>query len=555
MPVEKKPKLYSVLVKWFVLTGLIAALLSVGINTVQTYRSLRDFACLKLTTSRNQQALFLENWFTQRKQDIQQLSSNGVLKEKEASRIREVFEGYLENSCFDTYFFADLKGNVLVSTSQGEENLYVRDRKYFLEAVQGKKGVSEVVESRKNGFPTVIFASPVYAEDEVPCGVVFGEVRLTWLNDLIASFNFGQTGETYLVDKRGVMLTESRFTPLLVGKGLIKDTTVYSLNASSPGVIRAVNGETGFMEYKNYRGSNVLGSYCLLPGPGWGLVVEMEKNEILRSLFGQVSGSLMLILLVMVIVVVPLSWHLAQKTVIPLTRLTERINAFTENYKSDVLSWAALDIPVYKEIAKLSQSFYTMGEKIGQLMENMEIQSEHDALTGLANRHSFAKRGGQLIELMQRTGRVCSLIFLDIDRFKSINDTYGHTAGDSVLIKLGEILEKNVRISDVAGRFGGEEFTILLPDTSQEGARMLAERLRKRIEQTTILTAGGEVFITVSMGIAVYQGGKGRINTQEVLERLIYKADKAMYKAKENGRNRIEIYEDEEIAKQLKIFI
>lgn len=84
---------------------------------------------------------------------------------------------------------------------------------------------------------------------------------------------------------------------------------------------------------------------------------------------------------------------------------------------------------------------------------------------------------------------------------------------------------------------------------------MLAERLRKRIEQTTILTAGGEVFITVSMGIAVYQGGKGRINTQEVLERLIYKADKAMYKAKENGRNRIEIYEDEEIAKQLKIFI
>ena len=130
----------------------------------------------------------------------------------------------------------------------------------------------------------------------------------------------------------------------------------------------------------------------------------------------------------------------------------------------------------------------------------------------------------------------------DIDFFKSVNDTYGHAAGDLVLKTVSRIIKLQLRDYDIAGRYGGEEFAILLPFTKLEEAKMVAERLRKAVENkkidiSKINTESSEknISVTISLGVAEYS----KENSEET---LLQNADKALYKAKENGRNRVEIY-------------
>ena len=130
----------------------------------------------------------------------------------------------------------------------------------------------------------------------------------------------------------------------------------------------------------------------------------------------------------------------------------------------------------------------------------------------------------------------------DIDFFKSVNDTYGHAAGDLVLKTVSRIIKLQLRDYDIAGRYGGEEFAILLPFTKLEEAKMVAERLRKAVENkkidiSKINTESSEknISVTISLGVAEY-------SKEDSEETLLQNADKALYKAKENGRNRVEIY-------------
>lgn len=173
-------------------------------------------------------------------------------------------------------------------------------------------------------------------------------------------------------------------------------------------------------------------------------------------------------------------------------------------------------------------------EELKIAMERAEVLARRDELTGLNNRRAFYQDGEKLINQVKRYTRPLSLIMLDIDHFKETNDNYGHSAGDSVLEVVAAILMKHVREVDVHGRLGGEEFAVMLPETSLNNAAKLAERLRVEIEKTTIGTQKGEVKTTASFGIASV--GEDHVS----LEELINKADDALYQAKWKGRNRIE---------------
>ncbi|WP_027721308.1 sensor domain-containing diguanylate cyclase [Maridesulfovibrio zosterae] len=158
-----------------------------------------------------------------------------------------------------------------------------------------------------------------------------------------------------------------------------------------------------------------------------------------------------------------------------------------------------------------------------------------DPLTGLSNRRYFMESAEDALQRSLRYNRSLSLLMLDIDLFKNVNDMYGHDAGDDVLKALAVIGIKVLRNIDVFGRIGGEEFSILLPDTDVEGAELVAERLRKAIEQSKMYTRSGELVITVSIGVAT-------LNDQtKTLEHLLKAADIGLYAAKNAGRNRVEI--------------
>ncbi len=155
-----------------------------------------------------------------------------------------------------------------------------------------------------------------------------------------------------------------------------------------------------------------------------------------------------------------------------------------------------------------------------------------DALTGAMNRRSFVKATGAALQMGRRNGRPLALVMLDADHFKKVNDTYGHAVGDQVLIKLSAIARDSLRVTDGFGRFGGEEFVILLPETDLAEAILVIERLLGRIRACEVTSESGDnVKFTVSAGIAIS-------NTDDDTDALIRRADHALYEAKRSGRNR-----------------
>ena len=171
-------------------------------------------------------------------------------------------------------------------------------------------------------------------------------------------------------------------------------------------------------------------------------------------------------------------------------------------------------------------------EYIRTLSHNLYLKATEDDLTGVANRRHFYDQGEHAVAIAHRYRRPISLVMLDADHFKRINDTYGHKAGDDVLINIARLCRESVRSADQIGRFGGEEFLILMPEMDRDGAVQLAQRLRTLIEDSAVYTDEGErVSVTVSIGVAQLDRDTKNFDT------LVARADQAMYKAKIHGRN------------------
>ena len=167
-----------------------------------------------------------------------------------------------------------------------------------------------------------------------------------------------------------------------------------------------------------------------------------------------------------------------------------------------------------------------------------------DGLTRLTNRRYFIERGESEFNRTQRTPTAqLSCIMLDIDHFKLINDTHGHDAGDAVLVKISEIMMDNARQYDEVGRYGGEEFAILLPATPLENAYKVAERLRTRIAAAEIQCNGQTLNVTASFGVACYP-----YNDIQDMNGLLKAADTALYAAKHGGRNQVVTAREQQLA-------
>ena len=185
------------------------------------------------------------------------------------------------------------------------------------------------------------------------------------------------------------------------------------------------------------------------------------------------------------------------------------------------------------ELDQLVDTFNVMTRKLQAHDAMLQELASHDPLTCLENRRVFDLRLAEELQRAARYHHPLSLLMLDIDHFKVINDSYGHLAGDAVLRKLATIITHIVRPVDHVFRYGGEEFTVLAPETDAEGALSLAERIRETVAATAFpVSASTEINLTVSIGVTTGFGETA------VMEELLAQADKAMYRAKATGRNR-----------------
>lgn len=184
------------------------------------------------------------------------------------------------------------------------------------------------------------------------------------------------------------------------------------------------------------------------------------------------------------------------------------------------------------ELGELAASFNMASATLQQLYAELEKRSTHDGLTGILNRAAFDERLAQEIKSADRHARSLSLLMVDIDFFKKINDTYGHPAGDQVLRDIVSKLSATMRTGDIIARYGGEEFAIILRDMNEIGAAQMAERLREAVEHTSIThTNGKDIRVTVSMGCT-----SRRPNSLSPID-LVKITDEALYRAKATGRN------------------
>jgi diguanylate cyclase (GGDEF)-like protein len=187
-------------------------------------------------------------------------------------------------------------------------------------------------------------------------------------------------------------------------------------------------------------------------------------------------------------------------------------------------------------LAQLSQNLSLAGLVIARLIAQIRRLSVSDALTGAANRRRLEEVLAAEMARRRRTGRPLSLLVLDIDHFKQINDAYGHAAGDQALAATAALMRRASRGGDLVARLGGEEFCVVLPETDLAGAATAAERLRSALEQEHVLFEGHRLHLRASFGVAACCG-----DAPESGSDLLRRADAALYRAKAAGRNRVEV--------------
>lgn len=280
-------------------------------------------------------------------------------------------------------------------------------------------------------------------------------------------------------------------------------------------------------EYVNRRQIAVLGmgfSFTELP---WYLLIERNKSDVYAMLV-EARNRILLITILLTVAIGGTAVIIARSIIYPLQELIKGVQQVAGGDLQ-------VTVPVRKkdELGMVAGMFNEMVERLQKDQLRLEELATTDPLTGLANRKQIMTSLLLQMEGFSRHGTRFSLLMLDIDFFKRVNDTYGHQAGDSVLIEIASILSTTLRTLDTAGRYGGEEFVVILDTADQAQAVHSADRIRQAVERHLFSCDGQELQITVSVGASVIYP------TDRTVDSLIARVDKALYQAKAEGRNRV----------------
>jgi len=363
------------------------------------------------------------------------------------------------------------------------------------------------------GKTVMMLAVPIHQTGGRLLGAIAARVNLTTVGEILMHSSPGEGGEVYLVVAGGGLITTTPSGSAELEQG--------SLSAEATKSMLVHEGLA--VEYANYKSEVALGALNRIPLLGWSAVAEIPSAQAYRQV-NHLRNVTMGIVAALLLGVGLLAYFLGMVIIRPLDRLTK---GAAEVAGGDL----AVDLPVVGggEVADLTKVFNHMVDRLRQGREELERLSVTDGLTGLFNRRHLIEHLASEVSRSRRNHHSFAVLMMDVDHFKTYNDTHGHLAGDEVLVRVSRILKESIRDIDFPTRYGGEEFLVLLPETSIERAVEVAERIRTRLASETF--AGGR--ITLSAGVASFP------EFGETAEAVIMCADVALYEAKREGRDRV----------------
>ncbi len=271
------------------------------------------------------------------------------------------------------------------------------------------------------------------------------------------------------------------------------------------------------------------------------------SNIVQEDIYNVVKRQSLFIFIILAVSILILLYGSGRLTKVFKVSLNEVKNAFENNHSGNFQKIKLSNQS--DEFDTIVTAFNLMNHKLSETMVSLAMMknivedrtrvleqlSNTDPLTKVANRRALFERGDLELSRADRIHNNLTLILLDCDYFKNVNDEYGHQVGDELLKHICKICNQEIRSIDFLGRYGGEEFIIILPDCDIDGGIEIAKRIQKSLKENNLTIEDKELIVTLSMGISMLT------DENETFEQLIHKADKAMYTAKENGRNRIEV--------------
>lgn len=434
---------------------------------------------------------------------------NGLVARREVERLQR------QSSFFNSVFAADSDAIVLAATSATTLTVgsSIRTPEGLAALARRESHVSEPYLTTAGRWVLTLW-EPAFSPDGVYQGMLVGSLYLhedNILGALLGEQIHRDGSYVYVVDDSGKLI----YHP-------VRSRIGEALYERNPAIRRVLHGEAGAMELVNTQGVRMLAGFAPVAGFQWGVISQQAYETAVMPLselmWRTVRNSLPLLLIVLLAI-----WWTSERIALPLRRMARVVRHLEGKRAAEMIT--SVDA-WYFEAEQLRRALLTGLSSLERVLAGLRQDSVTDALTGLLNR-----RGMDLVLKELVTSRTpFAVVCFDVDHFKRVNDTHGHALGDSILRRVGELARQSSREDDVVCRAGGEEFLMLLPNSSQRDAEQVAERLRQAV-------AGAEMpsglAITVSLGVAHWPA------SAETPDAAIHAADVAMYEAKKAGRNRL----------------
>jgi diguanylate cyclase (GGDEF)-like protein len=412
----------------------------------------------------------------------------------------------------------DASGQEFVSGNSAKlpANFNPARRAWYIEAIKtpGKTVVIPPYVDAVTGMICMTFAQTIAPNDDKR-GVFGIDIALNQIRAYVNEANADPKAHFFIADDRGRILVHPDSVLMPDKHG--------SFTTVMPHLWQQIkDSETSVLNFDVYGN---LAYYISSPlhSTGWRIVSTVRLWEIVAPITA-----------VIVLILASFSLIIACIVILLRHRLNILVSAPLDSLRRIVDEIAAGNDHVLIEPDRYHAEFRLFAESFKQMCA-LRYTASHDGLSGLLNRSAFFSAAEHDYALMRRQGTPGCAMMMDIDLFKQINDTHGHSTGDQVIVGVAGVLRERLRGTDIAGRYGGDEFCVWLPDTNREGATVLAEALRKGVAALLFYNEiGAPLGVTISIGLA----DSAAANIGALLEQ----ADKAMYHAKHSGRNRVEVY-------------